>query len=193
MAKRSIAFIIAIVIILCFIAIKYTCVDEKASHADYISVIGSVISICGIVITLWQLYLVKQTTKEYNNQVKQEVANAQKKIKLGLMISTIENTIRFVSEATRYVQNNQFELALIRMEDGEILISEINTTYDFLLKDNKKSFMSNYMKYKESLFSIRKNLATPQQIAKNVVIDTLSKMKAALIDINSNIKKSLYE
>lgn len=190
----KVVFLHIFFVIILSLAVVYFIHDEVTARvADYISGVGSVASIYGIIITLWQLHLVKKKTEEYQNQVKTEVKNAQIKIKRGLTISTVDNAINYLSEAIGYVQKDQYELLKIRMEDCEIILTEIGKSKEYIKSSQENSYRSRLWKYKEALNTIQKYYKDPSQINSQIVIDSLAKMKTELIEIKTNIKQSLYE
>ena len=193
MSRNVVIIHILIVIFLSFAVVYFIQIDYPARLADYISGVGSVASIYGIVITLWQLHLVKRKTEEYQNQVKTEVKNAQDKIKRGLTISTVDNAISYLSEAIGYVQNDQYELLKMRMEYCEIILTEIGKLKECIKSSEEKSYCSKLLKYQDALYAVQMHYKEPSQINTEVVIASLAKMRSELIEIKTNIKQSLYE
>lgn len=190
----KVVFIHIFIVFILSLAVVYFIQDDfTAGVADYISGIGSVASIYGIIITLWQLHLVKKKTEEYQNQVKAEVKNAQIKIKRGLTISLVDNAINYLSEAIGYVQRNQYELLKMRMEDCENVLSEIGKTKEYIKPSKEKLYLSRLYRFQDALNTVQTHFDDPSQINSNVVIDSLSKMRTELIEIKTNIKQSLYE
>lgn len=190
----KVVFIHIFIVFILSLAVVYFIHDDfPAGVADYISGIGSVASIYGIIITLWQLHLVKKKTDEYQDQVKAEVKNAQIKIKRGLTISIVDNAINYLSEAIRYAQRDQYELLKMRMEDCENILSEIGKSKEYIKPSQESIFRSRLWKYQDALYTVQKHVEDPSQINSNVVIDSLSKMRTELIEIKTNIKQSLYE
>lgn len=189
-----VVFIHIFIVFILSLAVVYFIQDDfTAGVAAYISGIGSVASIYGIVITLWQLHLVKKKTEEYQTQVKTEVNNAQIKIKRGLTLSIVDNAINYLSEAIGYVQRNQYELLKMRMEDCENVLSEIGKTKEYIKPSKEKLYLSRLYRFQDALITVQTHFDDPSQINSNVVIDSLSKMRTELIEIKTNIKQSLYE
>ena len=190
----KVVFIHIIIVFILSLAVVYFIHDDfPAGVADYISGIGSVASIYGIIFTLWQLHLVKKKTEEYQTQVKTEVNNAQNKIKRGLTISIVDNAINYLSEAIGYVQRDQYELLKMRMEDCENVLSEIGKTKEYIKPSKEKLYFSRLYRFQDALYTVQTHFDDPSQINSNVVIDSLSKMRTELIEIKTNIKQSLYE
>ena len=193
MSLKNTIFHIFIVVILSCAIIYWIHNDVTAGMSDYISGVGSVASIYGIIITLWQLHLVKTRTEEYQQQVKKEVTNAQGKIKQGLTISIVDNAIHYLSDAIDYVQKEQYELLKMRMEDCENILSEIGKSKEYIKSSREKMYLSRFWKFQDALYTIQKHHTNPAQINSDVVIDSLAKMRTELIEIKTNIKQSLYE
>lgn len=193
MSKSTILTHIVIVVCLSLVTIYFIYDDVTAGMTDYISGVGSVASIYGIMITLWQLHHVKKKTEDYQNQVKAEVNNAQKKIKQGLTISIVDNAINYLSEAIDYVQKGKYELLKMRMEDCEIILLEISKTKEFFKGSHEKLFLSRLWKFQDALYTVQTHYAEPSQINPDIVITSLAKMRTELVNIKTDIKQSLYE
>ena len=193
MSKSTILIHVVIVACLSLVTIYFIDNDVTAGVTDYISGVGGVASIYGIIITLWQLHLVKKKTEDYQNQVKTEVKNAQKKIKQGLTISIVDNAINHLSEAIDYVQKDKYELLKMRMEDCEVILLEISKTKEFFKTSQEKLFLSRLWKFQDALYTVQAHYAEHSQINPDIVITSLAKMRTELVNIKTNIKQSLYE
>lgn len=155
------------------------------------TVAGAVISLLGFGLTLWQLSLLKTTTKESQKRIEREVASAQLKIKNGLAINNVVNVTKNLSEAINHINQDKFELASYRLVDIEPAIEEILSD-EHLGQPTSKS--RQFLKdYREVMTSLIKNTTQTQKINREHVLTVLTSIRTAIVQINANLKKSLYE
>ena len=67
------------------------------------TVAGTLISLLGFVLTLWQLFSLKKTTRESQQRIEAEVSSAQQKIKNGLAINNVVNVSKNLGEAIDHI------------------------------------------------------------------------------------------
>ena len=67
------------------------------------TVAGTLISLLGFVLTLWQLFSLKKTTRESQQRIEAEVTSAQQKIKNGLAINNVVNVSKNLGEAIDHI------------------------------------------------------------------------------------------
>lgn len=155
------------------------------------TVAGTIISILGFILTLWQLYSLKKTTKESQKRIEAEVTSAQQKIKNGLAINNVVNVSKNLGEAIEHINQGKFELASQRLDDIEPSLEEIlNDEQIGLAASKSKMFLKEFREVMKSLIT---NANHTQKINSNYVLTVLTNIRTALVQINANLKKSLYE
>ena len=155
------------------------------------TVAGTVISLFGFGLTLWQLWSLKKTTEESQRRIEIEVFSAQQKIKNGLAINNVVNVSKNLGEAIDHINQGKFELASQRLDDIEPELEEI-------LNDEKIGFESTkseqFLKdFREVMTSLITNANQTKKINSNYVLKVLTNIRTALVQINANLKRSLYE
>ena len=161
------------------------------SFVNICTVAGAFISLLGFILTLWQLYSLKKTTKESQQRVEAEVTSAQQKIKNGLAINNVVNVSKNLGEAIDHINQGKYELASQRLGDIEPALEEILKDEEFGLPTSKSK---QYLKdFRDVMTSMITNANQTNKINSNYVLTILTNIRTALVQINANLKKSLYE
>lgn len=156
-----------------------------------LSIIGILISGGGLYYAIKQVKGLQKITKQYQDQVKQEVAIAQQKIRDGLLISEVTLCIKNLENAIKYIQGEEVELAMLRMEDIESTLYNEELSEKYLDFKQQNKFKEAVADYKDSLRSIMKN-NDKKNLNTGFIIDSLSNVRGFLSIIDNNIKSSLY-
>lgn len=155
------------------------------------TIVGTMISVLGFGLTLWQLWSLKKTTKESQKRVEAEVESAQQKIKSGLAIYNVANVSKILGEAIEHVNQGKYEIASLRLGDIEPSIEEI-------INDENNNQTSSKAKqtlkdYRDVMTSLITNANNTDKINTDHVLTVLAGIRTALVKINANLKNSLYE
>ncbi len=161
------------------------------SFVDICTVAGTLISLLGFVLTLWQLFSLKKTTRESQQRIEAEVSSAQQKIKNGLAINNVVNVSKNLGEAIDHINQGKFELASQRLGDIESALEEILNDEEFGLPSSKsKQFLKDF---REVMTSMITNANQTNKINSSHVLTILTNIRTVLVQINANLKRSLYE
>ena len=161
------------------------------SFVNICTVAGTLISLLGFVLTLWQLFSLKKTTRESQQRIEAEVSSAQQKIKNGLAINNVVNVSKNLGEAIDHINQGKFELASQRLGDIESALEEILNDEEFGLPSSKsKQFLKDF---REVMTSMITNANQTNKINSNHVLTILTNIRTVLVQINANLKRSLYE
>lgn len=80
---------------------------------NWISVIGSLLSLIGVIVAIWQILLVKRTAQA----AKDASDRTQKIISRNLLISHVSTCTKNLEEIKTYVRIERYESSLIRVND----------------------------------------------------------------------------
>lgn len=156
-----------------------------------LSIVGIFISLIGLGITIWQVVGLKRATQNYQEQVKKDVEQAQKKIRDGLYISEVTLCIKNLESAIKYIREGKTELALLRMEDIESTLHNYSLSEKYLDDGQLYKFKEAISNYKDSLRSVIKN-TNGDNIEKEFILDSLTAIREYISIIDNSIKVSLY-
>ena len=157
-----------------------------------LTIIGIFVSAVGLYYAVMQVRGLKNITEKYHDQVKKDVSTAQEKIRKGLLISDVTLSIKNIESAIKYVQEDKFELALLRMEDIEIVISNNFLSESYLPIDEQEGFDEAVSSFKDALKTLMKNTNNKENINSYFIIDSQYRLKNYLLKIDNNIKRTLY-
>lgn len=103
----------------------------EISWVDIVSIGGSIITVIGFLITIWQLWNVKKLTKAAANSARQKIKNA-------LTIEEITSTRHNLINTCIYLRNEKFELAWVSMHDIQKTLLNISkdSSYKTIVREN---------------------------------------------------------
>lgn len=157
-----------------------------------LTIIGILVSGIGLYYAIMQVKGLQRITKQYQEQVKQEVSTAQQKIRDGLLISEVTLCLKNLESAIKYIQEGKAELAMLRMEDIETTLHNSSLSENYLNNIQQSQFKNAIDDYKDSLRSLMKNSKEKKNLNSDFIIDSLSTIRTFLSIIDNNLKISLY-
>lgn len=157
-----------------------------------LTILGILVSGLGLWYAILQVKGLKKITAQYQQQVQQEVAIAQNKIRDGLYISEVTMCIKNLESAIRYVREGKIELALLRMEDIETTLHNNSLSEKYLSYSQQGQFKNAMDDYKDSLKSVMKNTNDEGNLNKEFILDSLLAIRGFLSIIDNKIKDTLY-
>lgn len=165
---------------------------DTLSPMDWFTIIGTMLSVIGLGITIWQLIEVKRKTVRYQQQVHDEVVAAQAKIRSGLSLSKVPKASQYIKDAMRSLQQGKIDVAGMRMEDAEFILDEIYSDDNFKSVEKKQDYVNGLKDFKESLRSLQSNITDPNNINMTIIMNNLSRMNSVLSEVSSTQINSLY-
>lgn len=157
-----------------------------------LTIIGILVSGFGLYYAIKQVNGLHKITVKYQEQVKEEVATAQEKIRNGLLISEVTLCLKNLESAIEYIQEGKIELAMLRMEDIETTLHNSSLSEKYLTINQQSQFKDAIDDYKDSLRSVMKNSKNKKNLNSDFIIDSLSAIRGFLSIIDNNLKISLY-
>lgn len=157
-----------------------------------LTILGILVSGFGLYYAIIQVKGLQEITKQYQEQVKQEVSTAQQKIRDGLLISEITLCLKNLESTIKYIRDGKVELAMLRMEDIETTLHNSSLSECYLTNDQQLKFKEAIDDYKDSLRSVIKYSKDKKNLNNDFIIDSLSSIRSFLSIIDNNLKISLY-
>ena len=165
---------------------------DTLSPMDWFTIIGTILSVIGLGISIWQLIEVKRKTVRYQQQVHDEVVAAQAKIRSGLSLSKVPKASQYIKDAMHSLQQRKIDVAGMRMEDAEFILDEIYSDDNFKSVEKKQDYVNGLKDFKESLRSLQSNITDPDNINMSIIMNNLSRMNSVLSEVSSTQINSLY-
>lgn len=113
----------------------------NGEFVKWIGIIGSIASLVGLPIAIWQIY----KTRRAAESAKMASIQTQKTISRNLILSDVSNCTRNLEEIKQFVRNERYESSLIRTNDlvtQLIQIREILKSSDYVHKVEFKETLS---------------------------------------------------
>lgn len=188
MSKKLLAFHIILVILLSLLVVYILSQDVCTSPGDYISGVGSVASLYGIAITLWQLKQVKSAA----NAAKYAVEMKLSEIDSFLTFADTKRHIEICNSINLYLTNNEYEAAAIRLEQLREVLVNLKHSKE-LGQDDMKSAFFHTLNLGTDIQSLRKQLAGTAKLDVNIVFQHISNVCDFLENVSSKIKQKNYD
>lgn len=183
----SIWFILGHLIVVCIlagVAIYFISKGDNTSTSDYISGAGSVASFYAILLALWQI---KQTRSAA--QAAAMAANMKsKEIDKFLSFANINRHIEISNSIPPFLAINQFEAAVIKIDQLKELLTELKVSKD-LSDDDKKTAINYVFRLGSDISSIRQQMSGYNRLDKDVVINHITDVNTYLQEILAKQKK----
>ncbi len=182
------SFHIVLVIVLSLLVVYILSQDVCTSLGDYISGAGSVASLYGIAITLWQLKQVKSAA----NAAKYAVEMKLDEIDSFLTFADTKRHIEICNSINLYLTNNEYEAAAIRLEQLREVLVNLKHSKE-LGHDDMKSAFFHTLNLGTDIQSLRKQMVGTAKLDVNIVFQHISDVCDFLENVSSKIKQNNYD
>lgn len=188
MSRKYFIVHIILVIILSLIVIYVISQDVCPGSGDYISGVGSVASLYGIIITLWQVSQVKKVATAASEAVDRKL----EEIDSFMAFADVKRHIEICSSINMYLVAGEYEAAAIKIEHLREVLVSLRQSKE--LQDNdSKSVSSHILNLGTDLQSIRKHLVGTAKLNSDVLFTHISDVCNFLEEVSSIIKKENYD
>lgn len=158
-----------------------------AQHDSYSSLIGTILTILGFVLTVSQLKTVEEIATDTQAKVDEAVGLVKNHIKEIFSITECATAQQTVNEAEKYLRDKKFELAVLRLK-------EIHKTLVGILRDEelcrytsvKLKFLVQYLSL--DIRNLNSNIETPEQINVDMIFAHLGDANMAFVEIEKYLK-----
>ncbi len=188
MSRRALFIHVLIVIILSLIVVFIISQDVCTSINDYISGVGSVASLYGIIITLWQVSQVKKVATAASEAVDKKL----EEIDSLMVFADVKRHIEICNSINIYLTAKEYEAASIKIEQlREVLVNLKQSTQ--LQGDDLKLVNNHTLNLGTDLQSIRKQIIGTGRLEVDVVFKHVSDVCNFLEEVSSKIKRINYD
>lgn len=176
------------VVILALVTVSFIKKGGGASISDYMSGVGSVASIYGIIIALCQIVKAKNAAEAAEEAAKKK----SKEINDFLSFATISRHIEISKSIPSSLSSKQYEAAIIKIEQLKELLVELRE-YWGLNVDERKTASLHISKLGIDISSIRKQMSGQNILEEGVVVDHIVNTNTFLQEISAKLKKINYD
>jgi hypothetical protein len=158
--------------------------ENEKKIINIISIYGTLISICGLGITLKQIISVKNISK-----ATQEAINTQKRKSSQIqLITDVPRNIRIMRDVQGYLKRNELDIALMRLRDIKEFIESLKgADWDI----NHSSYSSHLSKLEIDIRDVDRAICKNEKIEISKIITNLEKFVTVLIGMENNLKQKL--
>lgn len=159
--------------------------DEQTD--SYSSLIGTIITILGFILTVSQLKTVEEIATDTQIEVNKAVAMVKTHIKEIFSLTECATAQQTVNEAEKYIREKKFELAVLRLK-------EIHKTLIGIFRDKE---LCGYTSVKLDILvqnfglditNLNSNIETPSEIDINIIFIHLGDATLAFVEIENYLK-----
>lgn len=176
------------VIVLSIIVIYVISQDLCPSYGDYISGVGSVASLYGVIITLWQVSQVKKVAIAASDAVDKKL----EEIDSFMEFADVKRHIEICKSIIIYLTNEEYEAAIIKIDLLREALVNLRLSKDLQGADVDTA-TSHILNLATDSQSIRKHIVGTAQLDVDLVFSHISNVCNFLEDISSKIKRINYD
>ena len=188
MSRKTLLFHIISVIILSIMVIYVISQDVCPGYGDYISGVGSVASLYGVILTLWQVSKVKRVAIAASNAVDKKLED----IDSFMEFADIKRHIEICKSIIVYLTNKEYEAATIRMDQLREVLVNLRQSKD--LQGNDLDLSSSLiLNLATDSQSIRKQIVGIAQLDVELVFSHISDVCNYLEELSSKLKRINYD
>jgi len=185
--RRStvIAFIVGLSIVVIFF-FKIIAIGEQ-TIINFLSVLGTYVSIFGLVVAYIQISSVKRIAK----LTEEKVQETKEKMNLILSVSDISKAIKVAEEAQIFLKHESYQSAFLRLKDLKSVIIQASMIPTL----NQFSSTDDYLGLKSKLFDDINNLSDfisghKKKINFSIINSDLEQISSILIEFENHLKAS---
>ena len=184
----KIAIHLLFVFILVSFTVSYIKNGGEASRTDYISGVGGVASIYGIIIAICQIVKAKNAAEAAKDAAKKK----SKEINDFMSFANISRHIEISKSISSSLSSKQYEAAIIKIEQLKELLVELRE-YGGLSDEDSRSASLYISKLGIDIVSIGKQLSGQNNLEDDVVITHILNTNTFLQEISAKLKKINYD
>ena len=184
-------FIIPHVLIVAFFSIIFVFIMNtfgKTTLLDYFSGIGSIASIYGILLTLWQLNKVKEVAQA----ARDAAMSKAEEIESITAYSSLQREKEMCNSIVSYIKGKQFEAAAIKLDNIREHLIEIKTKL-IHSEDDKKNINNIIIDIGNDSVNLRRSWMNSSELDTNKVIEHVNSLSIILAELSSKFKSYNYD
>lgn len=186
MNKKIIWLVVIILLLPLLICLfkKFT-PTEQHTFVNYSTIIGLYISICAFVITVWQVWGIKDRTES----IQSAVVATQNKIQYIFSVADIAKTISTIRAIKDDIDNERFDVARVRLCDVKDLLESLDYMENITL--DRKELNRVRTNTLINLSSIDKQIRNTQELDRVTFNKDMEEVATLLNGVNSQLKNKL--
>ena len=169
---------------LAYVAICYISKSTNVTITDYISGVGSIASVYGILIALWQIW----QTRTAAQAAEAAAIKKSKEIEKFMSYANISRHIEIANSIPPFLASKQYEAAIIKIDQLKELVVELRESKDVDGND-RKTAVFHVIKLGTDIVSLRKQLSGYNSLDADIIITHVTDVNTYLQEISAKLKK----
>ncbi len=169
---------------LAYVAICYISKSTNVTITDYISGVGSIASVYGILIALWQIW----QTRTAAQAAEAAAIKKSKEIEKFMSYANISRHIEIANSISPFLASKQYEAAIIKIDQLKELVVELRESKDVDSND-RKTAVFHVIKLGTDIVSLRKQLSGYNSLDADIIITHVTDVNTYLQEISAKLKK----
>jgi len=159
---------------------------ENQSFINIFSILGVCATLLALVLTFIQFLSLIEIALKTN----EEIQKATGQIKKVLAISDISKTSKIILEIKRFVQENKFESAELRMQNLKTILIQIKNDLEIKEIIDEGGYKESYSNFIIDLNNIDSYLVdNTNEVDSNIIVYNLEALSMIIIEIEQYLKK----
>ncbi len=188
---QLIAIIIVLVGIIAFIICINFLPEEQRILVNYITIIGTITSVVGLILVYFQVRSLRDTTKETEKAVKESL----KKTNQFISIADLSRAVRIVAEIQDSIRRRDYRLAQLRMRDLRDGLVQLENIVSAEFPQETRTYKIHLEEFNVDLTSLNAYFSEKDEINRagfNNIINNLEKMSTLLNHYEGRLKFRNY-
>ncbi|MEO5909703.1 MAG: hypothetical protein ABIP95_02390 [Pelobium sp.] len=185
MTYRIKVLLSALASVFLFIIIYFVLPKGDRIIINFITIIGVILSLLGILIAYFQILSVKNVAIETQNRIKENIIQNNK----ILTLSDLSRKAAMIDEILGYLRNDKIDLCILRMKDLKILINNLKNQEQYYSLVSKKQFREIFENFNIDLYNFQTcHLENKKKMDMAVVIKNFENLSTLFLDLEIKLK-----
>lgn len=170
----------------------YYGVSANENNNKISALIGSIFTILGLILTLIQLLLVKESTDKAQKEIRDAVDKALQDNYEKSLLANFSEAIANIEKIQTSFKNKSYEVTGIHLRDLSNFLTEISISCNSIIE--KAGLKSELKKINyNNILDLQNLINSPDKIISETFINNIQLNNTLIVKLNSNIKYTHYE
>lgn len=162
---------------------------EWLSLFEWISLIGSIASIVGLPIALYQIYKIKSNTQITNDAI----VKTSKEILRTYSIVDIAKYCAIIKLIQNLLNSSKYEIAVYQMRELKEVMIELKELRLLDIGNFKEEMSSHIISIGTDISNLQKQISANKNVKIEIIIDNLDKIARLLNEVQAKLKHQNHE
>lgn len=163
--------------------------NEEQTVVNYVSIFGTYLTLCGLIVTFVQIWHTKRVSKE----TQKSVNATQERIKYILSVADFSKAIKTVQEIQGYISEDKIESAILRLSEIKEILIYVKQSPEFNAFANANKCQELIFQTGINLQKLRDYMQIKKDFNKSYFGEELEHLSTLFINIETSLKKKAYD